>query len=74
MEMKESQIASCVTVHSCHEQNEINVYFVRFMALPHMHQERPWVVGWGKPNLVRNVKEKMSKAILKDGMTGWAKS
>jgi hypothetical protein len=33
-----------------------------------MHRERPWAMGWGKPNLVRNVKEKMLEAILIDGM------
>jgi hypothetical protein len=31
-------------------------------------------MGWGKPNLVHNVKGKMSKAIIKDGMNGWAKT
>jgi len=34
-----------------------------------MHQERPQAMGWGKPNLVHNVEEKMLKAILEDGMT-----
>jgi hypothetical protein len=31
-------------------------------------------MGWGKPNLVCNAKEKMLKAILKDGMTRRTKS
>jgi hypothetical protein len=44
------------------------------MAWPHMHRERPQTVGWGRPNLVRSVEEKMSKAILKDGMIGWVES
>jgi hypothetical protein len=39
-----------------------------------MHQEKPWVEGWGKPNLMCNAKEKMSKAILKDENDCWAKS
>ncbi len=39
-----------------------------------MHQERPWAVGWGRPNLVHSVKEKMSEVILKDGISRWAKS
>jgi len=34
-----------------------------------MNQERPRAMGWGKPNLVRNVEEKMLEAILEDGMT-----
>jgi hypothetical protein len=25
-------------------------------------------MGWGRPNMVRNDKKKMSKAIIKDGM------
>jgi hypothetical protein len=34
-----------------------------------MHQERLRAMGWGRPNLVHNVEEKMSKTILKYGMT-----
>jgi len=31
-------------------------------------------MGWGKPNMVHNVEEKMPNAILKDGMTRQSKS
>jgi hypothetical protein len=31
-------------------------------------------MGWGRPNLVHSAKEKMSQAILKDGMIGWVES
>jgi hypothetical protein len=33
-----------------------------------MHGEKPRVVGWGRFNLMCSAEEKMSKAILKDGM------
>jgi hypothetical protein len=39
-----------------------------------MHQENPCTTGWGRPNLVRNAKEKMLEAILKDGMTKQAEN
>jgi hypothetical protein len=31
-------------------------------------------MGWGKPNLVHNVEEKILKTILKDGMTRWVEN
>jgi hypothetical protein len=37
-----------------------------------MHQEKPRSVGWGRPNLVCSVEEKMLETILKDGMTNEA--
>jgi hypothetical protein len=43
------------------------------MVWLHMHRKRPQTMGWGKPNLVRNVEVKMSKAILKDKMIKRAK-
>jgi hypothetical protein len=36
-----------------------------------MHWEKPWIVGWGKPNLVCSVKEKMLETILTNEMIGW---
>ncbi len=39
-----------------------------------MHWKKTRVARWGKPNLVHNVKEKMSKAVLKEGMTKLAKN
>jgi hypothetical protein len=39
-----------------------------------MHQERPQTIGWGKPNLLCSVKEKMLESIQKDGMSGQADS
>jgi len=44
------------------------------MAWLHMHRKRQQVVGWRRPNLVHNDEEKMSKAILKDGMIGWVEN
>jgi hypothetical protein len=38
------------------------------MGWPHMHQEIPGAMGWGMPNLVCNVEEKMLEAILNHGM------
>jgi hypothetical protein len=38
------------------------------MGWPHMHQEIPGTMGWGMPNLVCNVEEKMLEAILNHGM------
>jgi hypothetical protein len=38
-----------------------------------MHQEKPRAMGWGRPNLVCSVEEKMLKAILGDGMIKEAK-
>ncbi len=43
------------------------------MGWPHMHREKPQVVGGDRSNLVRSVKEKKLKIILKDGMIEWAK-
>jgi len=31
-------------------------------------------MGWGRPNLAHSAEEKMSEAILNDGMTGHAKN
>jgi hypothetical protein len=31
-------------------------------------QERPWAMGWGSPNLMHSLEEKMLEAILEDGM------
>jgi len=42
------------------------------MGWLHMHQERPQSIGWGKPNLLCNVEEKMLDSIQKDGMSGQA--
>jgi hypothetical protein len=39
-----------------------------------MHQEKQRAMKWGMPNLVHNVEKKMSKAILKYGMTRCTKS
>jgi hypothetical protein len=44
------------------------------MGWSHMYPKRTWVVGWGKPNLVRNVEENMLEAVLKDGMIGWVEN
>jgi hypothetical protein len=68
MEAKKSWIASCLTTHFTLWAHKSRCILVRFMAWPHMHWKRPWVVGWGRFNLVRNVEDKISKAILKDGM------
>jgi hypothetical protein len=39
-----------------------------------MYWKKPQIIGWGRLNLVHNVKEKMLKTIRKDGMNGQAKS
>ncbi len=39
-----------------------------------MHQERPQIIGWGRPNLVCSVEEKILEAILKDEMIGRTKT
>jgi hypothetical protein len=39
-----------------------------------MYPERPWVVGWGRPNLMHNVEENMLEAISKAGMTRWVEN
>jgi hypothetical protein len=39
-----------------------------------MHKKGPQVVGWGRPNLMHSVKEKMLEAILKHGMIGWTEN
>ncbi len=44
------------------------MYPCQVYGLVHMYLERPWVVGWGKLNLMCNVEENMLEAILKDGM------
>jgi len=56
-----------------HEHNEINVslssLWPSYICIEKNHE--PW---GGKPNLVRNSEEKMSKAILKDRIIRWTKS
>ncbi len=66
--------ASCLAMCSTSWVHQSRFIFVGPMARLHMHQERPWIVGWGRLNLVHNVKEKMSKAFLKDGMARWIES
>jgi hypothetical protein len=44
------------------------------MAWPHMHKKRPQAIGWRRFNLMHNIKEKMSKVILKDGMINQVKN
>jgi hypothetical protein len=39
------------------------------MVWPYMHREILRAMGWGRPNLVCSVEEKMLEAILKDKMT-----
>jgi hypothetical protein len=39
-----------------------------------MYPKKPQIVGWGRLNLVHNVKEKMLKTIQKDGMNGQAEN
>jgi hypothetical protein len=74
MEVKKFQIASCVVVRSPPWAQWSRCIFIGSMAWPHMHRERPQAMGWRRPNLVHSVEEKMLKAILKDGMTRWAKN
>jgi len=55
--------------------NEQNTCILnKSMGWLHMHQERPQTIGWGKPNLLCNVEEKMLESIQKDGMNGQADS
>ncbi len=39
-----------------------------------MYRKKPQIAGWGRLNLVHNVKEKIFKIIQKDGMNGQAKN
>jgi len=39
-----------------------------------MYRKKPQIAGWGRLNLVHNVKEKILKIIQKDGMNGQAKN
>jgi hypothetical protein len=39
-----------------------------------MHWIKPQVIGWGRPNLVHNVEDKMLKSTLKVEMTRREKS
>jgi hypothetical protein len=40
----------------------------------HMHRKRPQAMGWGRPNLVHNGKEKMYDIIFLNGMIKQAKN
>jgi hypothetical protein len=74
IETKESWTTSCVVVCST-PSSQWNTYIpIGSMACLHMHRERPQAIGWGRPNLIRSAEKKMSKAILKDGMTRWTKN
>ncbi len=75
MEAKESLSALCVVLWSPPwTQCSRCIFLVECMDWPHMHWKRLGTIGWRRPNLVCSVKEKMLKAILKDGMVRWAKS
>jgi len=69
MEAKESWTTSCVVVRFPPWAQWNRCIPIGFMAWSQMHRKRPQAMVWGGPNLVRSAEEKMSKAILKDGMT-----
>jgi hypothetical protein len=74
MEVKIFRLTSCVVMCSPPWTQWNKCIAIKFMAWLHMHRKRPQVVRWGRPNLVHNDEEKMSQAILKDGMIGWVEN
>jgi hypothetical protein len=74
MKVKESQIASCVTVHSLHENNKVGVSLSDLWPSHICIKKKPWAVGWWTPNLMHKAKEKMLEAILKNGTARWAQN
>jgi hypothetical protein len=74
MEAKEFWIASCVVMRSLPWTQQSRCILVESMVYPHMHREKPWAAGWGRPNLVCSIEGQMSKAISKHGMTRGTKS
>ncbi len=62
---------SCVVVRSPPWTQQSKCILLGSMVWLYMHWEKPWIVGWGKPNLVCSVKEKMLETILTNEMIGW---
>jgi hypothetical protein len=70
MEVKEFQTTSCMVVRFAPWAQWNMCILNKSMGWLDMHKKKPQIIGWGKPNLLCSVKEKMLKSIGKDGMCG----
>lgn len=73
MEMKESQITSCVAMHFFFNTMKY-VYPFQIYGLIAYASRKTTSCGMGRPNVVHSVEKKLSKAILKYKMIRQAKS
>jgi len=55
--VNKSWTASCVVVRSPPWTQQSRCIPIESMAWLHMHKKWPWVVGWGRPNVVHNVEK-----------------
>jgi hypothetical protein len=74
MEAKEFQTTWCVHVWFPSWIQQSRCIHIKSMVWPHMHQEKPCIMGWRRLNLICNVKDKMLNGILKNEMIRWTKS